>query len=306
MASQFCLTSSGPDTRDVAEDVRMTPLQLVDDAACDIVDGVAGAVGSLLRDPGVEHDLQQHVAEFLADLGLVACGQRVDRLVGLLKQVRRQALVRLPGVPRAVDPQRVHHLHELEQPPARRRVGSRRRRLASAGSVTVGTGASAGRLRHDGAGRRRRRRVGGELGRAGHHRVAAVVEDAELRIHLHAEALGRHALGVRELALELRLPGCRGRRRAAAEPALAAWTRSRSTGPAAAPGPAAARRRPTRTASRVTLFWLACVLRRGQLLHGLRRRHVDALLLRRSCRRCGTGSATSAPAASPGPWAAAA
>ena len=38
----------------------------------------------------------------------VARFQRVEGLVAFLEQVRRQAGMRLPGVPRAIEPQRVH------------------------------------------------------------------------------------------------------------------------------------------------------------------------------------------------------
>ena len=60
-----------------------------------------GALRVLLGDPGVEHHLQQHVAELLGHVRPVAGLDRLDRLVRLLDEVRHQRLVRLLGVPRA-------------------------------------------------------------------------------------------------------------------------------------------------------------------------------------------------------------
>ena len=101
IASQLRLTSSAPDTLHVAEHVRVPADQLVHDAGGHVVDGEPGAVGALRGDPGVEHDLQQDVAEFVAQRGRVAGLQRLQRLVALLQQVRGERLVGLLGVPRA-------------------------------------------------------------------------------------------------------------------------------------------------------------------------------------------------------------
>jgi len=60
------LTSSGRDG-DVSEHVGVAPDQLGHDALGHVVDGVAGPVGRLRRDPGVEHDLEQHVAELVPE-----------------------------------------------------------------------------------------------------------------------------------------------------------------------------------------------------------------------------------------------
>ena len=101
IASQLRVTSSAPDTVTVAEHVRVPPDQLGHDAVGHVVHGEPGAVGPLGGDPGVEHHLEQDITEFLAQRRPVAAFQRVQRLVGLLDQVGRQRLVRLPGVPRA-------------------------------------------------------------------------------------------------------------------------------------------------------------------------------------------------------------
>ena len=66
----------------------MPPHQLGHDPVGDVVDGERCTVVPLGRDARVEHHLQQHVAEFLAE-GLPIAGlKRLERLVGLLEQVR--------------------------------------------------------------------------------------------------------------------------------------------------------------------------------------------------------------------------
>jgi len=99
ISSQFRLTSSAPETVTVAEHVRMPPHQLGHDPVGDVIDGVPGAVAALGGDPRVEHRLHQDVAQFLADRLFVAGFERLQRLVGLLEQVRRQRGVGLPGIP---------------------------------------------------------------------------------------------------------------------------------------------------------------------------------------------------------------
>ena len=100
-------------------DMPSTSTSLGHDPVGDVIDRVAGAVVALGRDARVEHHLQQHVAEFLAEGLLIARLEGVERLVGLLQQVRGQGLVGLPGVPGAFHPQPVHGRHQVEQVRAR-------------------------------------------------------------------------------------------------------------------------------------------------------------------------------------------
>ena len=101
----------------VGEDVRMAPDQLLDEQPRDGVD-VEGFRSGLLGDPGVEDDLEQHVTELLGEVPAVATLDGVQHLVGLLDQVRGQALVGLLGVPRtaAGRAQPVHGRDDVEQP----------------------------------------------------------------------------------------------------------------------------------------------------------------------------------------------
>ena len=100
----------------IAEHMGVAGHQLRRDAGGDVVDRPRLA-RVLLGDPGVEHDLQQHVAELLAHRRAVTGLDRLDRLVGLLGQVGDQRLVGLLGVPRASAgrAQPVHDGDELEQ-----------------------------------------------------------------------------------------------------------------------------------------------------------------------------------------------
>ena len=103
----------------VGEDVRVTTHQLVDEQPGDGVD-VEALVPGLLRHPGMEDDLEQDVAELLGQVPAVAGRDGVHGLVRLLDEVRRQALVRLLGVPGAPAgrAQPVHRGHDVQQPPA--------------------------------------------------------------------------------------------------------------------------------------------------------------------------------------------
>ena len=94
------------------EDVRVAAVHLLDDVAGHVVDG---ELAGLLGDHGVEVDLEQQVAELLAQVRHVAGVDRLERLVGLLEQVARQRAVGLPGLPGALGAQPAHHLEELEE-----------------------------------------------------------------------------------------------------------------------------------------------------------------------------------------------
>ena len=110
-----------------AEDVGMAADEL-------LVDG-PGHVGEVERAPlgaerGVEHDLEEQIAELLGQLvvaGPVRPVEPVDglhHLIALLEQVAGQALVRLLAVPGALDPQAADELDE-----ALHLTGDRRRQL---------------------------------------------------------------------------------------------------------------------------------------------------------------------------------
>ena len=79
----------------------------------------AGAVVPLGRDARVEHHLQQHVAEFLAEGLLIAGLKRLERLVGLLEQVRGERRMGLAGIPGTLNTQSVHGRHQVKEPGAR-------------------------------------------------------------------------------------------------------------------------------------------------------------------------------------------
>ena len=84
----------------VTEDVGVSPHQLGHQVPGDVVD-VERLRPVLLGDPGVEQDLEQHVAELLDHVVPVPRLQRLDRLVRLLHQVGHERGVRLLGVPGA-------------------------------------------------------------------------------------------------------------------------------------------------------------------------------------------------------------
>ena len=84
--------------------------QFVDYGLADLLDGEAAFLG---RDLGVEDDLQQHVAQFAAQLVVVAGVDGLQRLVGLFEQIGFEAGVGLFAVPGTAvgRPQPGHHLH---------------------------------------------------------------------------------------------------------------------------------------------------------------------------------------------------
>ncbi len=91
--------------------------ELLDEPTRDIVDVPSSVLGSHLR---VEDDLQEEIAELVADRVGVTTVDRLEELVRLLKEVARQGLVALLTVPRtpAGPAQPGHHLHEIEEPSA--------------------------------------------------------------------------------------------------------------------------------------------------------------------------------------------
>ena len=155
-AQPVLLDLLGGGRRLVAEDMRVAVDELGDDAAGHVVDG-EGGFRVLLRYTGVEDDLQQHVAQFLAEFVAVAVLDRLDEFVGLLDAVLRQALVGLLGGPRALDADPVHDLHEVEETGAGQVVGGGEqfqfRHAHAAGAREAGEAVGEGRLalarRHD-------------------------------------------------------------------------------------------------------------------------------------------------------------
>ncbi len=142
ISSQLRLTSSAPETVTSANTCgcRRTSLATIPSATSSIV--YDGAVVALGGDAGVEHDLQQHVAEFLAEGLLVAGLQGLEGLIGLLEQVRRERFMGLAGIPRAFRAQPVHGHHQVHQVRAGQvgrsaqraaRQAARHRRLRRAG-----------------------------------------------------------------------------------------------------------------------------------------------------------------------------
>ena len=81
----------------VGKDMRMPP----DHFPRDRLDYICKAERALLfRDPGVEHHLQQEVAEFVTQIGQIAPRDRVGDLIGFLDRVRRDAREILFEIPR--------------------------------------------------------------------------------------------------------------------------------------------------------------------------------------------------------------
>jgi len=90
-------------------------LELAHDALGHVVDVPRTLVG---RDPRVEDNLQQHVAQLLAQPLAIVGVDRLERLVRLLEQVPGERAVRLLPVPRAATgcTQTSHHADEVKEP----------------------------------------------------------------------------------------------------------------------------------------------------------------------------------------------
>ena len=70
---------------------------------------------ALLRDAGLEYDLEQEVAEFVAHRGRVAALNRIGNFVGFLDRVRRNRLPILLQVPWAAGLRITQPCHDLQQ-----------------------------------------------------------------------------------------------------------------------------------------------------------------------------------------------
>ena len=102
-------------TRLLAEDMRMPSNEFGRDVARHIID-IPGRCGVLLRDAGMEDDLQKQIPQLLTQVVASAGLDRLHRLVGLLEQVLDEAVMRLPCIPRAPAgrTQSVHHRDEFD------------------------------------------------------------------------------------------------------------------------------------------------------------------------------------------------
>ena len=78
--------------------MRVSPDQLLADAARDVAH-VERAF--LVRELCMDGDLEQEIAELVAQTVEIAGVERLERLIGLLEQMRPQARVRLFLIPRA-------------------------------------------------------------------------------------------------------------------------------------------------------------------------------------------------------------
>ena len=112
MRSQALLTPAGGDVAVlVGEHMRMA----ADHLARDRLDHVAEGKGVLLfRHAGVIDDLQQEIAEFLAEIVEIAARDRVGDLIGLLDRVGRDRRKILLEVPRAAGDRRAQRRHDLD------------------------------------------------------------------------------------------------------------------------------------------------------------------------------------------------
>ena len=70
----------------------------------------------LLRHAGMEHDLEQEVAEFFAQIVEVAARDGVGDLVGFFERVGRDGREILLQVPRAAGAGRAQRRHDLDEP----------------------------------------------------------------------------------------------------------------------------------------------------------------------------------------------
>jgi hypothetical protein len=103
--------------------MRMARLELAGDRGGDVGEG---ELAGFLRDPGVEHHLEQQVAKLLAQAFDIAAGDRVGDLVGFLDRVRGDRRKVLRPVPFA-------SAHRIAQPGHHRQQSRERSRRGFAG-----------------------------------------------------------------------------------------------------------------------------------------------------------------------------
>ncbi len=97
----------------VAEDMRMAADHLRGDGLDDVAEGEFAGLLSHLR---MVDDLQQEVAELVAQIVEIAARNRVRHLVGLLDRVGRDGRKILLDVPWAAGRRRPQRRHDLDQP----------------------------------------------------------------------------------------------------------------------------------------------------------------------------------------------
>ena len=112
MRSHSPSTAFGEPAR-VTEDVRMASDELLGQGLHDVTE-VEGAL--LLRHAGVEHDLEQEVAQFVTQVVEVAAHDGVDNLVGLLDGVGGDGREALLEVPRTAGSGRAQRRHDVDEP----------------------------------------------------------------------------------------------------------------------------------------------------------------------------------------------
>src|SRR5262249_111677 len=97
---------------DVSEDVRVASDELGVDRTCDLLEIT---LPTLLEQQRKEVDLEEQITELAQQLRAVVSKRSVRNLVRLLERMRHDRLRRLLAIPRAVTPQPLGQLLELEQ-----------------------------------------------------------------------------------------------------------------------------------------------------------------------------------------------
>ena len=112
ISSHWTFTASGVVGVRRGEDMRVP----ADHLARDRLDDVAEIEGALfLRHARMEDDLQEQVAEFVAEIGKIAALDRVGHLIGLFERIGLDRLECLPDVPRAAGFGLAQGGHDLDQ-----------------------------------------------------------------------------------------------------------------------------------------------------------------------------------------------
>ncbi len=92
--------------------MRMAVYQLVAELVADIRYVERPFLAAYL---GVEHHMEEDIAQFLADVPVVFLQKRVGKFIHLLYRVGTQRLVGLFPVPRTFLAQRVHHVEQTAE-----------------------------------------------------------------------------------------------------------------------------------------------------------------------------------------------
>jgi hypothetical protein len=81
----------------IAEDMGMSPNELFAGMARGVLEGEGAAIGG---EVGVKDDLEQEVAEFFAEVGVIGIADGVNRFAGFLEESGAEGFVGLFAVPR--------------------------------------------------------------------------------------------------------------------------------------------------------------------------------------------------------------